>query len=58
MVVITGGCGRSFHGEIHAEKFILSEFGLFVGKVFATHAEIAGQFNGSCLRHVKRWSEC
>ena len=38
-----------FTGEIHAEKFILSEFGLFVGKVFATHAEIAGQFNGEVV---------
>ena len=38
-----------FTGEIHAEKVILGEYGLFVGKLFAAHVEISGQFNGELV---------
>ena len=38
-----------FTGEIHAEKVTLGEYGLFVGKLFAVHVEIAGQFNGELV---------
>jgi cytoskeletal protein CcmA (bactofilin family) len=36
-------------GEIHAEHVTLGEHGLFFGKLFATHVEIEGQFNGELL---------
>ena len=30
-------------------KVTLGEYGLFVGKLFATHVEISGQFNGELV---------
>ena len=36
-----------FAGEIHAEK--ARRICLFVGKMFATHVEIVGQFNGELV---------
>ena len=38
-----------FTGEIHAERVTLSEHGLFLGKLFAAHVEISGQFNGELV---------
>ncbi len=38
-----------FTGEIHAESVTLGEYGLFFGKLFATHVEICGQFNGDLV---------
>jgi len=38
-----------FTGEIHAKKVMLGEYGLFVGKLFATNVEISGQFNGELI---------
>ena len=38
-----------FTGEIHAEKVMIGEYGLFVGKLFARHVEIGGQFNGELV---------
>ena len=38
-----------FAGEIHAEKVMLGEDGMFVGKLFASHVEISGHFNGELV---------
>ena len=38
-----------FTGEIHAETVTLNEHAMFSGKLFATHVEIGGQFNGELI---------